>query len=408
MWWVPIIAIVAVFGTPVLIVRQVLSYRERTARLRLEAGSGGGSGKEVKRLEEENRLLRERVENLESIVVGVDYELNQKLLRLAADSKLLAAGPTPPPPSSESPSPPPPSSPSKDLGRTATAVLPPQPARVSTNDELTIGDVLAGRYTIKRLLGRGGMGAIYLATDDVLGEPVALKVIAAGASPWDPTMIERFRREAAAARKIASPNVIRLHDIGEARPGLLYLSMEYFDGRTLADVIAQRGVVSIAKCRDYLDQICAGLIAAHDAGVVHRDLKPQNVMVGERDAVKIIDFGLAKARVEDGLTATGALLGTPLYMAPEQIRGKVIDARTDIYALGALAFHLLTGRPPLTGDNAIAIGFAHLTETPPRAKSIRPDIPDAWDEVIAKALEKSPDDRPSSARAFRDQIDSRR
>jgi serine/threonine-protein kinase len=127
-------------------------------------------------------------------------------------------------------------------------------------------------------------------------------------------------------------------------------------------------------------------------------------MVGERDAVKIIDFGLAKARHEDGLTMTGALLGTPLYMAPEQIRGKHVDARADVYALGALAFHLVTGRPPLTGENAIAIGFAHLSEVPPRAKTLRSDLPDAWDDAIAKALEKSVGDRLPSAAAFREKI----
>jgi serine/threonine-protein kinase len=267
-----------------------------------------------------------------------------------------------------------------------------------------LAEALRDRYRLERELGRGGMGAVYLASDEVLGELVALKVIASASAPWDPTLVERFRREAAAARRISSPNVIRLHDIGEARPGLLYLSMEYFPGRTLAEVITQRGVVPIASCRDYLEQICAGLTAAHDAGVVHRDLKPQNVMVGERDAVKIIDFGLAKARAEDGLTATGALLGTPLYMAPEQIRGKTVDARADIYALGALAFHLVTGRPPLTGENAIAIGFAHLSEVPPRAKTLRPDIPDAWDDAIAKSLEKAPADRLPSATAFREKI----
>jgi serine/threonine-protein kinase len=411
---VALTAIVFALGSPAYIVKKVLDYRERKHRAMLQLGPGGGANKdEVKRLEEENKLLKERVENLESIVVGVDFELNQKIAKLVGTSMVLpAAAPTSQAPASAkdaAPAPsPPPAAPAAGvtpgLERTMTAHAGPSPRETW---DLKPGDMLANRYTIQRLLGRGGMGAVYLASDEVLGEPVALKVIASVAAPWDPTLVERFRREAAAARKIASPNVIRIHDLGEARPGLLYLSMEYFPGRTLAEVIAQRGVVPISSCRDYLEQICAGLSAAHDAGVVHRDLKPQNVMVGERDAVKIIDFGLAKARAEDGLTATGALLGTPLYMAPEQIRGKNVDARADVYALGALAFHLVTGRPPLTGENAIAIGFAHLSEVPPRAKSLRPDLPDAWDEVIAKALEKSPADRLASATAFRERISTK-
>jgi eukaryotic-like serine/threonine-protein kinase len=422
---VGLMAVILSLGTPAYIVKRVMDSKDRRAKLALESGGATG-GDHVKRLEEENKRLRERVENLESIVVGVDYELNQKIARLVDGASLagLPAAPAVARPTAEQraarltgeqvaatapagvaggDSPPPGTTkPVSGLERTMTHH--PSPGGGGHTSELRPGEILAKRYTIQRLLGKGGMGAVYLASDEVLGEPVALKVISSSSAPWDPTLVERFRREAAAARKISSPNVIRLHDLGEALPGLLYLSMEYFPGRTLSDVIARRGVVPLATCRDYLHQICAGLTAAHDAGVVHRDLKPQNVMVGERDAVKIIDFGLAKARAEDGLTMTGALLGTPLYMAPEQIRGKSVDARADVYALGALAFHLVTGRPPLTGDNAIAIGFAHLSEVPVRAKTLRPDLPDAWDAAIAAALEKAPHDRLASASAFRDQI----
>jgi serine/threonine-protein kinase len=417
---VGLMAVILSLGTPAYIVKRVMDSKDRRAKLALESG-GAPAGDHVKRLEEENKRLRERVENLESIVVGVDYELNQKIARLIDGASLVglpapgapgaaarptgeqaAVAATAPAVAGQDSPPPGATKPVSGLERTMTHH--PSPGGGGHSSELRPGEILAKRYTIQRLLGKGGMGAVYLASDEVLGEPVALKVISSSSAPWDPTLVERFRREAAAARKISSPNVIRLHDLGEALPGLLYLSMEYFPGRTLSDVIARRGVVPLATCRDYLHQICAGLTAAHDAGVVHRDLKPQNVMVGERDAVKIIDFGLAKARAEDGLTMTGALLGTPLYMAPEQIRGKSVDARADVYALGALAFHLVTGRPPLTGDNAIAIGFAHLSEVPVRAKTLRPDLPDAWDAAIASALEKAPHDRLASASAFRDQI----
>jgi serine/threonine-protein kinase len=215
-------------------------------------------------------------------------------------------------------------------------------------------------------------------------------------------MITRFRREAAAARKVSSPSVIRIHDLGEARPGLLYLSMEYFAGRTLTELISQRGVVPLKDAQDMLQQIAAGLEAAHQAGVIHRDLKPSNVLVGERGMVKIIDFGLATTAVGDGLTATGAILGTPHYMAPEQVRGKPVDARTDIYALGALTYHLVCGRPPFAGDNPIAIGFAHISEPVVPPRQLRKEVSPALEAAILAALAKTPEDRPPSARAFVD------
>ena len=195
--------------------------------------------------------------------------------------------------------------------------------------------------------------------------------------------------------------MIRIHDIGEARPGLLYLSMEYVQGRTLADVIAARGLVPIADCVDILGQICTGLEAAHHAGVIHRDLKPGNVLIGERNAVKIIDFGLAKATAADGMTATGMLMGTPYYMSPEQVRGRRVDASSDIYSLGALAYHLVTGRPPFAGENAIAVGFAHLSETAAPPRQLRPELAPELDQTIVRALAKEPADRPRSAAEFR-------
>jgi serine/threonine-protein kinase len=370
--------VIVLFALRYKLQRKRLEIEERK-RLALPAGAD-----EVAKLKEENKLLRGRVENLETIVCSVDFELNKKLAKLVDESRVIAAPPAAAP-----------ASPALDATATATPQPPPrQPT------ELAPGQVLAQRYRIQRLLGRGGMGAVYLADDEVLKELVALKVISSAICADEPAMIARFRREAAAARKIASPTVIRIHDLGEARPGLLYLSMEYFAGRTLSEVIAQRGVVPIKDVRDLLQQICAGLDAAHDAGVVHRDLKPGNVLVGERGAVKIIDFGLATTAVGDGLTMTGAILGTPHYMAPEQVRGKAVDARSDVYALGALAYHLVTGRPPFTGENAIAIGFAHLSETPRAPRELRADCPDELDAAIVAALAKNPAERPGGAKAF--------
>lgn len=411
---VGLVAVLGVFGIPLYAMRT--RHEERKRKLELEAGKSGSS-EETKQLREENRLLRERIENLESIVCSVDFELNQKVARLldeqraislggvvAAPGTVAALSPASPGPlqNAAAPADTPPAAANSEpvpaaLDRTATAHGAARPALTTA---LEPGQVLAQRYRVQRLLGKGGMGAVYLADDEVLGELVALKVISSAYAADEPAMIARFRREAAAARKVSSPSVIRIHDLGEARPGLLYLSMEYFAGRTLTEVIAQRGIVPLEDVRDILQQICNGLEAAHQAGVIHRDLKPSNVLVGERGTVKLIDFGLATTGLGDGLTATGAILGTPHYMAPEQVRGKAVDARTDIYSLGALAYHLVTGRPPFSGDNAIALGFAHLSEAPTPPRELRKGCPEKLDAAILAALAKNPDERPASAKAF--------
>ncbi len=401
---IPIIAILAVFGSPVVIVREILRHRERRAELaaqerrQLPAGRGAD--------DPERKLLLERIANLETIVCGVDFELNQKLSRLIDERRMLESAVIPAPAGLAAPAAPlavrptaataPAVAPALDRTQTVMRSSPPP-----SLGGLTPGEVLANRYRIERLLGRGGMGAVYLAHDEVLDDTVAVKVIAASFVADEGALIERFRREAAAARKVSSPNVIRIHDLGEARPGLLYLSMEYFPGRTLAEVITSRGMVPMSDCLDYLGQICTGLAAAHDAGVIHRDLKPQNVLVGERNAVKLIDFGLAKATAGAGMTATGMLMGTPHYMSPEQIRGKSVDTASDIYSLGALAYHLVCGRPPFSGENAIAIGFAHCAEAAPIPRVMRGDLPAALDAMISRSLAKTPADRPRSALEFK-------
>ena len=389
---IPLMAILGAFAVPLYWLK--VRSEERRRRLELEHGKGQhllGDG-EAKRITDENRMLRERVENLESIVCSVDFELNQKLAKVIDEQRSIVLA-----------------SPATDgvkdkgaLDRTATAY----PTAAPTPSTIEPGQVIAERYRIQRLLGRGGMGAVYLADDEVLGELVALKVISSAFSTDEAAMIARFRREAAAARKVSSPYVIRIHDLGETRLGartnFLYLSMEYFAGRTLSEVMAQRGLVPLKEALDILDQIGKGLEAAHAAGVIHRDLKPSNVLVGERSVVKIIDFGLAVTTMAEGLTATGAILGTPHYMAPEQVRGKPVDARADIYAFGALAYHLVTGRPPFAGDNAIAIGFAHLSEVPVAPRQIRKDLSANLDAAIMGALAKDPAERPASARLFLD------
>jgi serine/threonine-protein kinase len=411
-----ILAIVMSLGMAPAIIYLRNQHKLKEKRLDLEAKGllTAGPNLNEQKLLAENKSLRERVENLESIVCNVDLELNQKISKLLDESRMQAPRATAPEALAATAAPeaqPVAPTASVALDRTATAIAPPSAPAPSTDPAgprslgvLAPGQVIANRYRVQRLLGRGGMGAVYLADDEVLNEMVALKVIAAGAvtfSPADQTnLIARFRREAAAARKVSSPAVIRIHDLGEAPPALLYLSMEYFAGRTLAELMTQRGLVPLSDALDMLAQICTGLDAAHQAGVIHRDLKPSNVLVGERSAIKIIDFGLATTLAGDGLTVTGTILGTPNYMAPEQVRGKAVDARTDIYALGALAYHLVCGRPPFIGDNAIAVGFAHCSEAPLPPQQLRPECPAPLQAAILQALAKAPSDRPASAGAF--------
>ena len=392
-----IIAIIAVFGTISYAIRRSFDAREK----RLD-GKTAGDPKEVKLLREQNTMLSERVENLESIVCNVDYELNLRLAKVASEhSKLLAAGGVDKPPVVEASE--------VEAGATLTAMgggldeaRRAEAIKVTTADaELALGSHVSNRYRIERLLGRGGMGAVYLAHDEVLGELVALKVISSSWSHDQRGLIDRLRREASAARKVSSPSVIRIHDLGETKDGLVYISMEYFPGKTLAEILETRGTLSPAMITEIIGQICDGLEAAHAAGVIHRDLKPQNVLVGERNAVKLIDFGLAKTAFMSGMTATGLILGTPYYMSPEQVRGKDVDARSDIYSLGALTYHAVTGEPPFQAETPIAVGFAHCSETARPAKQLRSGISDKLNDVIMAALAKDPRDRPQSAAEFR-------
>jgi eukaryotic-like serine/threonine-protein kinase len=418
---VPIVALIMIFGPSFYWLKRRFDFKEK----QLNAGDPG-TVELLQAAEEERKLLVERIENLEAIVCNNDYELNMRIAQLSAgEPRALGPGTPEAEPETEAG----PNAGAEPRGKPAAAGA---LARAADDDAtgltlaagrpdsdmdekaavmraaavapaaIAVGKVLAGRYRIERLLGRGGMGAVYLAKDQVLGEHVALKVIAPAWHHDHEALVERFRREASAARKVSSPNVIRIHDIGEAPGGLLYLSMEYFDGKTLAELVVGRGPLGKRDLRDIVGQVCDGLDTAHRAGVVHRDLKPQNVLVGERNTVKLIDFGLAKTTFAGaGLTATGLLLGTPHYMAPEQVRGKDVDARTDIYALGALAYYAATGRPPFEGDNPIAISFAHLSETPVRPRALNPAISVELDEIIMDALAKDPRDRPQSAAVFR-------
>jgi len=317
--------------------------------------------------------LEERIRNLETIVCGVDFELNAKLNRLASRQLLLSQGPVP-----------------SDAETAETAAL--------SLGSIEPGARVAGRFIIEHQLGSGGMGAVFQARDEQLGEVVALKVIA-GAAMLDPSAADRFRREASAARRISHRNVVRLHDIGEEQ-GILFLSMEYISGTSMAELLQRQGTIALPQLRDLIGQICQGLEAAHSAGVVHRDLKPANILIDDAQQVKIIDFGLARLPHLEGMTATGMILGTPEYMAPEQIRGKAVDPRSDIYALGAVLYHALVGQPPFVGDTPIAVGFKHVNEQLVSPTQVKADVPEAWSQVVLQAMAKDPAARFDSAADF--------
>ncbi len=381
--------VMIVFGTPVAIVGVVSYFRYKTRQLL----QGAPKDKhELEEREREKKQLEARVQNLESIVCSVDFELNQRLNRLAAQQS--AMGLLPPAAAQQ-----------KDghlAGVAPTVASPLHP--VSPLAPFATGRRIANRYTIDHELGHGGMGAVYLARDEQLGERVALKVVTANMANDPAAAAERFRREVATARKITHANVIRIHDLIEDN-GLLLLSMEYVEGMTLATYLQRVSQVRFDEARLILGQICDGLAAAHSAGVIHRDLKPGNVLLDGEKRVKLIDFGLAKASFLAGMTATGLILGTPEYMAPEQVRGLQCDARTDLYSLGALAYHLFTSRPPFTGETPIAIGFAHVTDPPIPPKKLRPELPDSrssarcsrrWKKIRRSASSTSPS---SSARS---------
>ena len=326
---------------------------------------------------DERKRLEERLRTLETIVCSVDYELNAKLSRLA--SRQLRA----------------PSSPLEDLAIAKTHPSTPPPGHAGG---LAVGHRLAQRFVLERRLGEGGMGSVWLARDEKLGEPVAVKVIR-DVLLADPSIVERFKREVSAARRVLHPNVVRLHDLGE-EAGLLFLSMEYVEGESLADRIKRRGPLPLEEVRTIAGQLCDALDAAHTAGVIHRDLKPANVLLSYASGgahVKVIDFGIAKLSHLEGMTATSLILGTPEYMAPEQIRGRTVDARADVYALGMIVHEALVGRTPFHGDSPIAIGFAACTDEVPAIRLVRADVPDAWDALVHRALAKEPELRFSSA-----------
>ena len=257
------------------------------------------------------------------------------------------------------------------------------------------GTLLGGRYRIIALLGRGGMGEVYRATDLTLGQSVALKFLPEEAAR-DQRLLERFHGEVRVARQVSHPNVCRVYDIGEVE-GMPFLSMEYVDGEDLSSLLLRIGRLPAHKALETSSKICAGLAAAHDRGIIHRDLKPANIMMNKRGEVLIMDFGLAALAGE--LSGTEARNGTPAYMAPEQLKGTEVTARSDIYALGLLLYELFTGKRPYDGATVQKLLEQQETAQLTSMTSIAADIDPGVERAIRRCLDPDPSKRPATARA---------
>jgi serine/threonine protein kinase len=262
---------------------------------------------------------------------------------------------------------------------------------VTSNPGTRIGTEIAG-YRIESVIGRGGMSVIYLATQIRLGRRVALKLLSAELAE-DERFRDRFVRESHLASEINHPNIIPIFDAGEDGP-YLYIAMRYVDGPSLRELLRRQGPLSVGRLIYIVEQIASALDVAHAAGLVHRDVKPANILLEEAsDHAFLTDFGVAKRTTARGLTQTGLIVGTFEYLAPEQIEALPVDARTDVYGLGCLVFECLTGSLPFDRESEVAIMHAHLAAAPPNVTQHRPDLPMALNDVIAKALAKAPDDR---------------
>jgi serine/threonine-protein kinase len=251
-----------------------------------------------------------------------------------------------------------------------------------------------GRYRIVRKLGTGGMANVYLAEDEVLGRRVAIKILD-DRHAGDDQFVERFRREAKNAASLSHPNIVSIYDRGEAE-GTYYIAMEYLDGRSLKELIVARGPAPVNVAIDYARQILAAIRFAHRHGIVHRDIKPHNVLVDAEGRLKVTDFGIARAGTSQ-MTEAGSIIGTAQYLSPEQARGAPVDQTSDLYSVGVVLYELLTGVVPFSGDTPVEIAMKHLSSVPEPPSAKRAEIPHDLDMVVLRALAKDPSDRYQSA-----------
>lgn len=269
----------------------------------------------------------------------------------------------------------------------------------------TVPEVLADRYEIDSVVGEGGMAKVFRGTDNVLGRTVAVKVLGSQFAR-DETSVTRFRREAQSAASLNHPNVVSVYDTG-SDDGVHWIVMEYLEGRTLKEVIGDEGPLDPERATTIARDVALALSTAHERGLVHRDVKPANIMITPSGETKVMDFGIARAVTSTGdptLTRTGFVMGTAAYLSPEQAEGKPVDARSDIYSLGCVVYEMLAARPPFHGDSPVAVASKHLSEEAEPISRFNPTVPPQVEEVVARAMRKNPDQRYQDAREMADDL----
>jgi eukaryotic-like serine/threonine-protein kinase len=268
-----------------------------------------------------------------------------------------------------------------------------------------VGQVLADRYEVEELVGTGGMSSVYRAHDTLLDRKVALKVMHQHYGE-DPEYVERFRREARSVASLSHPNVVTVIDRGE-HEGRQFIVFEYIEGENLKQLIQRRGPAPVVTALELARQIAQALSFAHQQGLVHRDVKPQNVLLNGTGTAKVTDFGIARSLdVQHGVTQTGTVLGTSDYIAPEQAQGKDVDEQTDVYSLGVVMYELLTGEVPFPGESFVAVAMRHINEPPPPIRDKRPDVPPRVEAAVQRAMAKNPRDRFASMAELCAEIDA--
>ncbi|MCJ7679167.1 MAG: serine/threonine protein kinase, partial [Candidatus Aminicenantes bacterium] len=282
-----------------------------------------------------------------------------------------------------------------------TAAYDPESIKTLFRDIKT-GTTFSDRYEVIDELGKGGMGAVYKVYDKKIKEKIALKLIRPEIALNEKTA-ERFRNEIKLARRITHRNVCRMYDLGEDGPSL-YITMEYISGQDLRNMLRMTPHFSVGTAVNIAKQVCQGLVESHRLGVVHRDLKPQNIMIDTEGSVKIMDFGIARSLRTSSVTATGVLIGTPDYMSPEQAEGKDVDERTDIYSLGVILFEMVTKKVPFTGETALSVALKHKTEAPEHPAALNTAVSPELNRIILKCLEKDKNKRYAGAAELLDDL----